>query len=71
MNPNTTNDRLVHMAERFKRYFTNQGLAETSFVASAKFRGFPSDLINAVATKFWPDGPRRRFATPESLDLDG
>ncbi len=61
-------DRLTRMAERFKRYFRNQGLAETSFIASAQFRGFPSEMVRSVASIFWPDGPSMRFATPEGID---
>lgn len=63
-------DRLSRMAERFKRYFRNQGLAETSFVSSAHFRGFPAEMVRSVAALFWPDGPSNRFATPDALDLD-
>lgn len=59
----TTLERLTKMAERFQRYFRNQGLAETSFITSARFRGFPAEMIKNVATLFWPEGPSTRYAT--------
>lgn len=68
MSQATTFDRLNRMAKRFKNYFKNQGLAETSFIASARFRGFPADMVRSVATLFWPEGASRRFAMPAGLD---
>jgi hypothetical protein len=62
-------DRLKAMAKRFQTYFRNPGLAETSFITSARFRGFSHGTIHRVAAVFWPKGHVARLASEGIIDL--
>ncbi len=62
-------DRLKEMAARFQKYFRNPGLAETSFITFARFKGFPHDAIHRVAAMFWPKGHVARLAAEGIIDL--
>ncbi|MFH1738771.1 MAG: hypothetical protein ABIH23_07165 [bacterium] len=62
-------DRLRDMAKRFQNYFRNPGLAETSFITSARFRGFPHPSVHRVAALFWPKGHVARLASEGIIDL--
>ena len=48
--------RLEQMATRFKAIFRNEGLAESSFITSARFRSYPQKEIHRMAVKVWPEG---------------
>lgn len=48
--------KLQRMAEQFQKSFTIEGLAETSFISTARFKGFAHELIYQVAAAYWPDG---------------
>ncbi|MBI1390394.1 MAG: hypothetical protein GC154_18305 [bacterium] len=48
--------KLQRMAEQFQAAFTLDGLAETSFISTARFKGFSLDLIYQVASSYWPSG---------------
>lgn len=62
-------DRLKDMAKRFQDYFRNPGLAETSFITSARFRGFPHGAVHRVAARLWPKGHVARLAADGIIDL--
>lgn len=62
-------ERLKDMAKRFQKYFRNQGLAETSFITSARFRGFPHTAVHRVAILLWPNGHVARLAADGIIDL--
>ena len=62
-------DRLRDMAKRFQTYFRNPGLAETSFITSARFRGFSHDAVHRVAALFWPKGHVARLVADGIIDL--
>ncbi|HPA46599.1 MAG TPA: hypothetical protein PLG59_10420 [bacterium] len=62
-------DRLRDMAKRFQAYFRNPGLAETSFITSARFRGFSHGSVHRVAALFWPKGHVARLAAEGIIDL--
>jgi len=44
------------MADKFKRVFKMDGLAETSFISTARLKGYSPDLIHQIAATFWPEG---------------
>lgn len=48
--------KLQRMADQFQKAFTLAGLAETSFISTARFKGFSSDLIYQIAASYWPEG---------------
>ncbi|MDP8242799.1 MAG: hypothetical protein P9L94_01875 [Candidatus Hinthialibacter antarcticus] len=48
--------KLQRMADQFQKAFTMAGLAETSFISSARFKGFSIDLIYQTAASYWPGG---------------
>ncbi len=62
-------DRLRDMAKRFQTYFRNPGLAETSFITSARFRGFSHTAVHRVAALFWPKGHVARLAAEGIIEL--
>jgi len=62
-------DRLRDMAKRFQSYFGNPGLAETSFITSARFRGFSHTAVHRVAALFWPKGHVAKLAAEGIIDL--
>ena len=47
---------LREMADQFNRLFKIPGLAETSFITTARFEGFAIESIHKVAAKTWPQG---------------
>lgn len=48
--------KLQRMADQFQKAFTLAGLAETSFISTARFKGFSNDLIYQTAASIWPEG---------------
>jgi len=48
--------RLHQKAKKFKALFKIQGLAETSFISTARLEGYSSETIYKVAAKNWPNG---------------
>ncbi len=47
---------LKQLAEKFCRNFSLPGSAEASFLSSARFQGYSSELIEKVAIECWPSG---------------
>lgn len=48
--------RLKNMAEKFEASCQMQGMAETSFISTARFQGYSPDAIEQIAQEFWPFG---------------
>ncbi len=50
------NRNLTRLAKKMQNHLKPEGLAETSFITTARLQGYESDLIHKVAAQYWPHG---------------
>jgi len=54
--PSTQVRKLKQLADQCSQSFTLQGMAESSFISTARFKGFALEAVYKVASSFWPNG---------------
>ncbi len=47
---------LFRLADKIQRVFKAAGAAESSFITTARLKGFNPEIIHEVAATFWQEG---------------